>query len=412
MLLSDRLGLAVRDARGQPIGRLRDIVVSVAGTEPPRVVGVVVRRKGADLFAPIGVIGGLDAQPVIVAAGSPDLAPLERRPREVLLARDVMDSQVISLRGPHVVRVNDAELTSEDGVWRLAGVDIGVGTLVRRLLPRALRTSPRASRRLPWADVELLSSDTPGGLVPPDHRRLARLHPADIARMADAMPARQATEIVASLDDERAADTMEEMVDAKQADVLDRLGPERAAEILDRMAPDAAADVLSELDPALVDDVLRRMDPAEAGDVHALLTYRHDTAGGLMSTDYVMAPRGLCVGDALAHLRPQLAKPDLVYYVYVVEDERERRLVGIFSLRDLLLADPEWRVDDIMVTRLRRVFPDTPAATVAQMMSEYNFLAVPVTDRAGRLLGVVSVDDALEVILPAALRRRVPRIFH
>jgi len=270
--------------------------------------------------------------------------------------------------------------------------------------------SATAARILPWAQVELLASEVAGGLVPPDHRRLARLHPADIARVADAVPRAQATEIVASLDDELAADTMEEMIDAKQADVIEELEPGRAAGILDRMAPDAVADVLAELEPGVVDTVLRRMDPAEAADVHALLTYPRDTAGGLMSTDYLMAPRGLRVGAALDHLRPQLEKPDVVYYVYVVDDERERRLQGGFSLRDLLLADPARTVDDIMAALPRRVAPDTSAGEVARAMSEYNLVALPVVDPEGRLLGVVSVDDALEVILPPGLRRRVPRI--
>jgi len=257
----------------------------------------------------------------------------------------------------------------------------------------------------------LLSSEIPGGLAPPEHRRLSRLHPADIARVADALPARQATEIVASLDDELAADTMEEMIDAKQADVIEELEPERAADILDRMAPDAAADLLAELEQDVVDTVLRRMDPTEAADVHALLTYPRHTAGSLMSTDYMMAPRGLRVDAALDHLRPQLRKPDVVYYVYVVDDERERRLRGGFSLRDLLLAGPTQMVDDIMTEDVRPADPDTPAASVARTMSEYNLMALPVVDARGRLLGVVSVDDALEVILPADLRRRVPRIF-
>jgi len=250
----------------------------------------------------------LDARAVVVASPAPPLAPFERRPREVLLGRDVMDSQVISLAEPRVVRVNDVVLAGDGAAWEVSGVDIGARALLRRVLPRALRPHGGRTRMIPWVQVELLSSEVPGGLVPPDHRRLARLHPADIARIADAVPRAQATEIVASLDDELAADTMEEMIDAKQADVIEELEPERAADILDRMAPDAAADVLAELEPGVVDTVLRRMDPTEAADVHALLTYPHNTAGGLMSTDYMMAPRGLRVGATLDHIRPQMEK--------------------------------------------------------------------------------------------------------
>ena len=416
MFVSELLGATLRDARGRVVGRLGDVVARVDGGEPAPVAGLLVRRgygRGhGDVFLPVAAVTELAPRAATPRVDPATLAPFARRPHEVLLGRDVMDSQVISLREPRVVRVNDVALTRDGDSWRATGVGVGIGALARRLLPRGLRRSDAGRGPIiPWAEIELLSSEVPGGLVPPDHRRLARLHPADIARIADAVPRRQATEIVASLDDELAADTMEEMLDAKQADVIEELEPERAADILDRMAPDAAADVLAELEPEVVDTVLRRMDPAEAGDVHALLTYPHNTAGGLMSTDYVMAPRGLRVDEALDHLRPQMAKPDLVYYVYVVEDERDRQLRGVFSLRDLLLAGGARRVDDIMVTDVRGVAPDTPAPVVARTMSEYNLMALPVTDADGRMLGVVSVDDALEIILPAELRRRIPRIF-
>jgi magnesium transporter len=181
---------------------------------------------------------------------------------------------------------------------------------------------------------------------------------------------------------------------------------------LERMAPDAVADVLAELEPGQVDNMLQRMTPDEAADAHALLTYSKHTAGGLMTTDYVIATPDLPVAETAAYLRPQLSEPDWVYYVYVVADARERRLLGVFTLRDLLLAEPNQLLSTLMLKDVRTVSPETPARQVAKLMSDYNLLALPVTDAQGRLLGIVSVDDALEVILPPALRRRLPHIFH
>jgi Mg/Co/Ni transporter MgtE len=290
-------------------------------------------------------------------------------------------------------------------------VDLGAGALLRRLLPRALRPKAGAARVLRWSDLELFAGEVSGSDVRADHVRLSHLHPADIARVADAVPTQKALEIVASLSDDLAADTMEEMIDEKQADVIEELDTERAARILDRMAPDAAADVLVELEPEIVDALLRHMEPAEAADVHALLTYPKDSAGGLMTTDYVIVQSDLDVRQAVAYLRPQLAKPDWVYYIYVVSDVRERHLEGVLSLRDLLLAPAERRIGEIMTALPRQVSPDTPAPRVAQIMAEYNLVALPVTDRQGRLLGIVSVDDALESTLPADLRRQIPRVF-
>ncbi len=417
--LSALLGARLVDGSGRTIGRLDDLVARVEGADPAPVVGLVTHGKGEDRFLPLASLTDLapDAGHVSLVAGATEPQPYARRPAEVMLGRDVMDGEVISLRGPRVVRVNDVALDRAGDDWTVTGIDTGTRALLRRLLlPRAVRlrrgaAASRATHILPWAELELLASEVPGGGVAADHRRLARLHPADIARVADAVPIRQATEIVSSLDDRLAADTMEEMIDAKQADVVEQLEPERAADILDQMAPDAAADVMAELEPAIVDDVLQRMAPEEAADVHALLTYAKNTAGGLMTTDYVMAPRTLRAGEAAAYLRPQLERHDVVAYIYVVEETHERRLAGYLSLRDLLLADPSARLDAVMTADLRHVSPDTHAAKVARIMSEYDLLALPVTDPEDRLLGIISVDDALEIILPRALRRRIPRVF-
>lgn len=416
--LSALLGARLVDVGGRTIGRLDDLVARVEGATLAPVVGLVTHGKGEDRFLPLASLTDLAPRggQVSFVAGAPEPRPYTRRPAEVLLGRDVMDGEVISLRGPRVVRVNDVALDRAGDDWAVTGIDTGTGALVRRLLlPRAVRlrrgAAGRAAHMLPWAELELLASEVPGGGVVADHRRLARLHPADIARVADAVPIRQATEIVSSLDDRLAAHTMEEMIDAKQADVVEELEPERAADILDQMAPDAAADVMAELEPEIVDDVLQRMVPEEAADVHALLTYPKNTAGGLMTTDYVMAPRALRAGEAAAYLRPQLERHHVVAYIYVVEETRDRRLAGYLSLRDLLLADPSARLDAVMTADLRHVSPDTHAAKVARIMSEYDLLALPVTDPEGRLLGIISVDDALEIILPRALRRRIPRVF-
>ncbi len=406
--LSDLIGHPLCDERGRRIGRISDVVIRVAGTDPPGVVGVLVRHRATGLFLPISHLidlpgGRTDAQ-------AAEAQGFVRQPQTMLLAHDLMDHQVIDLRQVRAVRVNDVVLKGSGASWQVEAVDLAAGTLLRRLLPYWMRP-PAEARLLPWSDLEPFASEVPGGELQADHARLSRRHPADIARLADGVPTRQALEIVGSLADDLAADTMEEMVDEKQADVIEELDPERAADILDHMAPDAAADVLAELEPEVVDVLLRHMEPSEAADVHALLTYPKDSAGGLMTTDYVIVQSDLDVGKAMAYLRPQLAKPDWIYYIYVVDDVRERRLDGVLTLRDLLLSPPERRIAEIMTTLPRQVLPDAPAATVAQVMAEYNLLALPVTDRQGRLLGIVSVDDALESMLPAGLRRRLPRVF-
>jgi len=410
--LSDLVGRPLLDSGGTRVGRVRDAVARLQGALPPPLVGLLVRQGRRDLFLPWSHVARLDAHGAALAASRPGLDPFARRLGEILLGRDLMDSQVIDLRGPHVSRVNDVLLDHDAaGFWQVSGVQTGLRALARRILSPAVVAAPAQTRLLRWADLELLAGEIPAGLAPPDHHRLAALHPSDIARLADAVPSRLSAEIVTALDDQLAADTMEEMIDKKQADIVAAIDLERAAAILERMAPDAAADVLAHLPAERVDGVLRRMLPQDAADVHALLTYSAHTAGGLMTTDYLLAPHDLLVGDTIAYLRPQLARPDWIYYIYIVQDPRERRLAGVVSLRALLLADPTQRLEQIMARDLRHVAPEAPAARVAQIMSEYNLLALPVIDPQGRLLGIVSVDDALETILPANLRRHIPRVF-
>ena len=411
MYLSDLLGGAIRDEQGRRGGRLCDIVAHVAGAEPPRVVGVLARRERTEWFLAVEQLRRLDAHAAVIAR--PQWQEFTRREGQVLLGRDVMDSQIIDLDGRRPARVNDVVMEQDGPEWCVSGVDLRLAALPRRLLPRVWRgvANDDGHGIVRWAGVELLASDVPGGKLSPDHRRLARLHPADIARGADAVSSRQATEIISSLDDDLAADTLEEMIEERQANVIESLEPPRAARLLDRMAPDAAADVLAVLQPEVVAAVLQLITPARAADLHALLTYAKDTAGGLMTTDYVIVPRGLSVSEVIATIKPRLVRPDWVYYVYVVQDERERRLLGVVSLRDLMLAEADRCIDDIMTMVPRRVEPAAPASAVARVMSEYNLTALPVTDGSNRLLGIVSVDDALAVILPRDLRRRTPRVF-
>ncbi len=414
---SDLVGRAVVGADKRRFGRAHDLVAAVSGAGDLHIVGLAVRRWRSISFVPAQHVArwpGAHHGPIVLADGAPASVRFERRAGELLVGRDILDHQVIDLadtEGPRLVRVNDVVLDSDADAWRLYGVDAAQSALVRRLLPRALRGRRSGGAIVRWADSEMFACDIAGATMAPRHEALARCHPADIARLADASSTTQAVEIVASLPDDLAADTLEEMIDARQANVIEALEPERATTLIGLMAPDAAADVLADLSPELVASLLRLMEPAQAAGLHALLTYAKDTAGGLMTTDYLAAPLDLVVREAVPYLRPQMKAPDWPYYIYIVENMGDRLLRGVVSLRDLLLADPDRRMAEIMTRVLRHAGPDDGATAVARTMSEYNLTALPVVDRTGRLLGIVSVDDALAVILPEGLRRRIPRVF-
>jgi Mg/Co/Ni transporter MgtE len=190
---------------------------------------------------------------------------------------------------------------------------------------------------------------------------------------------------------------------------MERLDPERAADILEEMGPDEAADLLADLPEEQAERLLERMEEAEADDVAELLAYEEDTAGGLMTTEYVTVTSDLTAAEAIDRLRELEPEAEQVYYVYVV-DSREN-LLGVLSLRDLIVARPDTPLPDIMIRKVVSVPLTASHNEVAEVIRKYNLLAVPVTDVDGHLEGIVTVDDVMDTVLSGAMKRRIPRMF-
>jgi Mg/Co/Ni transporter MgtE len=185
---------------------------------------------------------------------------------------------------------------------------------------------------------------------------------------------------------------------------------ERAADILEWMSPDEAADVLGDLPEEKAEELLGLMEDEEQADVAELLPYEDDTAGGLMTTEFVTVPRQITVGEALARLREMAETPNMIYYLYVVETEGSWKLCGVIALRSLILGDPSLLLENVMRTEFQHASPHETAREVAQRIAEYNLLALPVMDESGDILGIITVDDAMEILLPKDWRQRLPRL--
>ena len=340
-----------------------------------------------------------------------NLRPFVRRDGEVLLARDVLDKQLIDVDGKRVVRVNDVQLIEAAGDWRVTGADVSLQGLWRRLAPAGFMGTRTAVEVLDWADVGYLATDAATVQLKSSSGKLARLHPVEIARLAEALSYHHGSEVVESLDDETAAETLEEMPSERQVRIIGDMDEERAADILEWMSPDEAADVLGDLPEEKAEELLGLMEDEEQADVAELLPYEDDTAGGLMTTEFVTLPRELTVGEALARLREMAETPNMIYYLYVVEGEGSWKLVGVIALRSLILADPSVPLADVMRTEFQLAHPDEAADEVAQRIAEYNLLALPVMDETGDILGIITVDDAMEILLPKDWRQRLPRLF-
>ena len=258
-----------------------------------------------------------------------------------------------------------------------------------------------------------------GGNHATAHRRavsgqLAELRPADIAEIVHQLTPGQGARLIEGLDDETAADAMEEIDTDRQRHILENIHADRAADILEAMEPDEAADLLAQLPEERAQELLSLMKREESEDVQELLEYEEDTAGGLMTTDYIVLTQTRSASEALDEVRSTIQEQDIrPAYVYCVADESqdECRLLGVVSIWDLLTASPSQLLQELMKTDLITVQPDTDPRTVAQVMAKYNLLAVPVVSQDGILEGVVTVDDALDVLLPPDRRRKPTRMY-
>jgi magnesium transporter len=410
--VSELIGAPVRDPDGHIVARVADLLVP-ADADYPAIEAVALKpARGDQRTIPWSALRVLDSGKLSLV-GPLVQAPAYEPPVEQLsLARQVIDHQIIDVNGVRVVRVNDLQLAPIDGSYRLIGVDISTAGLLRRLgAARVLsaigvRLTPKA---IAWEAIEPVESGTTGVKLKVSHEDLARLHPSDIAQIISQLDQHHVQEVLETLDDEAAADAFSEVSPDLQLALIRGMEPERAADILEEMEPDDAADILGDLEPDRAHDLLSRMDVDEADDVRELLSYPDESAGGLMTNDMVTVPPTVTAEQAIRLVREQAAAMDNVYYVYVV-DEGER-LLGVLSLRELIVAEPQTPIGRVMHRELLRGRLDDSQDEVARLIAKYNLLALPIVDDLGKLKGIVTVDDAMDVILPDDWKARLPRVY-
>ncbi|MGC2234641.1 MAG: CBS domain-containing protein [Pyrinomonadaceae bacterium] len=413
LYLSQILGHPILDAGGEKIASIKDVIVRYGEEEYPPVIGIVGRYRRRNFFISRQRISTLSASGARMNSEIINLKPFTRREGEVLLAKDVLDNQLIDVDGKRVVRVNDVQIIEVAGDWRVSGADVSLQGFVRRLMPSGFYGSRRPVEVIDWADVGYLASDKTSGAVQlkSSKDKLSRLHPVEIAQLAESLSPIHRTEIVESLDDEIAADTLEEMSTENQARILEDMDEERAADILEEMSPDDAVDVLGEMDEEKAQELFDLMEDEEKADVAELLQFEHDTAGGLMTTEFIVFPKDLTVSQAIARLREMAETPNMIYYLYVVEAEGSWKIVGLITLRSLILADPTYTLEQVMRESFQFAHPSDSAEEAARTIAEYNLLALPVVDDLGEIAGIVTFDDAMEILLPKSLNKSLPRLF-
>jgi CBS domain-containing protein/sporulation protein YlmC with PRC-barrel domain len=413
--LSELVHRPVRDGRGELVGKCTDVYVDpVEGF--PAVVAIGLHRQNGDFLIAAVDISELDHGHIVLRERLRDLAMYEAHGDEIGLARQVLDRQIIDVHGRRVVRVHDLQLTRTNGHYRLVGIDATPRAMLRRLglegpagsVLRLLgRKEALGDGCIPWSQLDPVAIGPAGIPLKTDHAALGRMHPADLADIVEQLDQAAGGYLLATLDAETAADVMEEVEQESQAGLIEQLDTERAADILELMPPDEAADLLADLPEGRAAELLARMEPGEAADVRELLSYPEDTAGGRMTTDLLMVSPDITAAQAVDRIR-ETAEVES-YYIYVTEPDET--LLGVFSLRDLIVAISDTPVREFMTTPVISVTSDTPQAEVAAVLTIYDLLAVPVTDDDHHILGIVTVDDVLDVLLPAGWKKNLPKLY-
>jgi magnesium transporter len=415
--VSEIIGKPVNDIDGVLIGSVKDIIATTVKIHVPQIVALKVKTPKNVIDVRIGDVAALIAKSIPLNKKFEEIQPYEPTENDLLLNLNVLDKQIIDTNGVRVVRVNDLELTRLKGDFYVSNVDVGSAGMMRRLGLGALarnpfnqKVQPKSTGFISWEDVELLSSEEPIRLKVPNEK-LAEMHPADLAEILSDLNRNEGSKLLESLDDETLADALEEVEPDFQASLVEQMDNERIADVLEEMSPDEAADLLAELPEERKSALLNLMEKDEADDVRRLLAYPDDTAGGIMTTEFITVPKDLSASKVINLLREMPEdETETMFDIYVVDDDNH--LCGVFSLRELVLAKPTTVVNDFMEDRVVSLDPLDEQDRAAQLISKYNLHAIPVVDKTNTILGIVTADDALDKIIPTAWKKRLPRLYH
>lgn len=397
------VGLPILDPQGDQVGKVRDVVIALrSGVRQPRVVGLVGEVFGRRrIFVPMTRVTNIDSAQVYTT-GLLNMRRFEQRSTETLVMGEMLDRQVLitgtGIRGV-IYDVGMEQTRTRD--WLVSRIAVREPSKGLRRHGQTHVVEWRAVEG--WAQHEKLQGAT--RLL----EALNEMRPADAASTLHDLPMERRTAVVAALDDERLADVLEELPDEDQVEILSFLEPERAADILEEMSADDAADLIADLPPETAARLLALMEPDEAADVRRLMGYDEQTAGGMMTPEPVILPPDATVADALAHVRRVEIPVSLAAQVYVCRPPLETptgRLLGMVHIQRLLREPPSALVAGFVDSELAPIRADAPMLDVAVHVATYNLTAAPVVDEEGRLLGVVTVDDLLDHLLPDGWRER------
>jgi sporulation protein YlmC with PRC-barrel domain len=401
--------LPMYGVKGEYLGRLEDLCVA-PGQNSLRVASYLVETPKKALIC----IAHDQMQSLSVRAGQTSVPREEVRcytPDEGLLKvkKDILDQQIIDVNDRKVVRVNDVDFdiqpTDHHTELRIVAVNVGLAAALRRLLQGLMAkhtirmiTSLFPTRTIPWEFVNLIEPNPQRRVkLRLSYDRVAELHPADIADILEELSRDEQKAVIEGLDEETAAQALSEIPTRMQADLLESIPAQKAADIVEEMPPDEAADVLQELSPEIKAEVLADMEKEEANEVRELLGFEENTAGALMTTEYVVVHESAAVEGAITALRSFEGAIESVNVIYLVDDQAV--LTGAVPVSRILLSEANMPLRELAIDPLISVPSHAAASDVVDLFYKYSLVSLPVVDDGGHLIGVVTADDVLEVVI-------------
>ncbi|UCH79968.1 MAG: magnesium transporter [Nitrospiraceae bacterium] len=409
LFISELLKKPVLDPKGDELGRLKDFVV-IKGDPLPRVSALILEEKKKRYVLEWENVGIFNKRIISSKVYAPRVEPYEPSEDIFLIVRDIFDKQIVDADGAKVVRVNDVQLEGINNDACVNGVDVGLRGILRRL-----GIERKTDKFYQFIGKSLPQNIINWGFIQPLEPRLSKislniprqmisaLHPADIADIISKIPQDQGIALVKGLDPNVAAETLPELDPDIQKAIIENIDKDYATDVVERMPPDEAADLIADLENDKAQELLESIEEEEAQDIQELLAHEEDTAGGLMTNEFIAYPPDMQVQEAIEKFRTDAHDVEIIYYIYIVEGEK---LIGVASLKDLLLSAPNISLSEIMQTKIKSVSPETDQQIVAETISKYNMLAIPVLDEDEDLLGIVTIDDVIEILLPPSSRKK------
>ncbi len=406
--LSRVIGKKVYDEKENPVGTVKDLLVESEpvykgdSTRRPVVRGISLKRKGQINFYSFSYFQIVKNNGRIKVSCS-QLQPLSTKIKDdsIFLSEFILDKQIVDLNGRKVVRVNDVRLvTINNGTFAIA-VDVGMEGLLRRVgIAKPLKgllnllNSSIPAKFILWDDMEAIDYSKFNIKLSTSYSKLNTLHPSDLADIIEDLDNKSRKSVFSSLDEERAADVLEEMEPHAQLKIVDSLPVEKVADVLEKMPANEAADIIDALEDEKAEMLLKEMEVGSSQEVRDLLEYDDKEVGSIMTTEILSFNENTTVDGVLNELRVRKPEADAFYNLFVVDDEEV--LVATFSLRDLLISEPTTTVREIMREEPVFLYDTQEIDDIAELISKYNLLSIPVVDRDDVLQGMVVIDDIVE----------------